>query len=115
MKITTPLAKSVLTGEGILVYASNVLLAVAAALPQGLSWTHAGLYLVILNAVHVVSRTLLKITGIQAGLGLGAPAPVDPVDPAVVAGVAVDIASSIETPQALAVVPPAGATPLSTA
>lgn len=87
-KISSPLAKSIRTGEGILVYVFNSVLAIAAILPNGLSWTHAALYAAIVNAVHVASRTLLKISAVQKGLGVDAPIPFEPgVDPAAIADV----------------------------
>ena len=69
-QISTPLSKSIRTGEGILVYASNIGLSLAAALPHGLSWTHAGLYLTVINGLHIVSRAGLKISAINNGLGI---------------------------------------------
>lgn len=84
---TKPLEKSFLTGEGILVYATNIGLAVAAVLPHGLSWTQSGAYLAVLNGLHIVSRTALKVVAVQKDAGLPAPPTVDPVDPSVIASV----------------------------
>lgn len=74
-QLSEPLAKSIRTGEGLLIYATNVALVVIAALPSSLSWTHAALFLTIVNSVHAVNRTVLKVTALQKGLGIGAPIP----------------------------------------
>lgn len=95
-KLSAPLAKSIRTGEGILVYATNVVLAVAAALPDGLSWTKAGLYLAILNGANVISRSALKFGALNAGLGIAPPATFDPYDPAHIAAVANAIVSDAD-------------------
>lgn len=109
-KFTKPLAKSIRTGEGILVYATNVVLALAAVLPNGLSWTHTALYLTILNAVHVISRTALKATAVQKAVGLGGAVTVDPIDPAELADILRTALGEAET--RAQVVHPAGSTPL---
>lgn len=80
-KISAPLAKSIRTGEGILVYASNVALGLLGALPNGLTWKQSALFATILNGLHVVSRSMLKITAINKGLGIDAPIPVATLDP----------------------------------
>jgi hypothetical protein len=46
-KQTSPLTKSILTGEGILVYVVNVALAIAASIPDTITWTHAGIFITI--------------------------------------------------------------------
>lgn len=89
-QLSEPLAKSIRTGEGLLVYASNLALALAAALPSGLSWTHTALYLTILNSLHVVSRTGLKVAAVAAA------ANADPI-------------AAITDAEELASVPPTGA------
>jgi hypothetical protein len=69
-KVSQPLAKSIRTGEGILIYLSNVALVLSAALPHGTSWAHAGLYLTILNGANVLSRSGVKIAAINNGIGI---------------------------------------------
>lgn len=69
-KVSQPLAKSIRTGEGILVYLSSVVIGLSATLPHGTSWAHAGLYLVIINGAHVISRSAVKIAAINNGLGI---------------------------------------------
>lgn len=103
-KLSAPLSKSIRTGEGILVYATNVALALAASLPHGLSWTHAGLYLTILNGIHVISRSALKFGALNVGLGIAAPSVIVPVAPAAIASVAKELVSDA---QEFASVPPA--------
>ena len=83
-KISTPLAKSIRTGEGILVYASNVGLVLLGALPHGLSWEKSALFGTILNGLHVIGRSAVKVSAINAGLGMG---PVIPVANAPLSGV----------------------------
>lgn len=81
LKFSQPLAKSIRTGEGILVYLSNVVIALSAALPHGTSWAHAGLYMAILNGAHVVSRSAVKVAAINSGIGIqGGPILVQPPD-----------------------------------
>lgn len=72
---TVPLTKSIRTGEGILVYVTNAVLSLAAILPNGLSWTHAALYLTILNSAHAFQRGLLKAVAVASGVGLAPIAP----------------------------------------
>lgn len=77
-KFSAPLNKSIRTGEGLLVYATNIALTVAAILPHGLSWTHSALYLTILNGVHVISRSSLKIAAVNKAIGIDG-GPIEPV------------------------------------
>jgi hypothetical protein len=77
-----------LTAEGVLVWATNVVLALAAVLPGGLNWTHAAAYMTVLNAVHVFATRFTQIRLIQSQTGFGQPTPFNPVDPSVIADVA---------------------------
>jgi hypothetical protein len=77
---TSPLTKSILTGEGILVYAVNVALVVAASIPNTISWTHAGIFITITTVLQLISRTALKIKAIQQGIGYPVPN-IEPVSP----------------------------------
>jgi hypothetical protein len=70
-KTLEPLAPAIRTGEGILVYATNVVLALAAILPHGTTWAQSGLYLAILNSAHLIATKQEKIAAINAGLGIG--------------------------------------------
>jgi hypothetical protein len=79
-KQTSPLTKSILTGEGILVYVVNVALAIAASIPDTITWTHAGIFITILTVLHLVSRTALKVKALQAGIGYPVP-DINPVSP----------------------------------
>ena len=108
MTVTNPLEKSFLTGEGILVYATNIGLAVASVLPQGLSWTHSLTYLAVLNGLHVVSRTALKVVAVQKNAGVPASPTIDPVDPSVIASV---ISSALGTPDGATAIAPTGEVP----
>ena len=79
-KITNPLGKSIRTGEGILVYATNVALLVLGALPQGMTWQRSALYATILNGLHALSRSGLKIAALNNGFGIvGGPADIGKV------------------------------------
>lgn len=69
-KLSQPLAKGIRTTEGLLIFGSNVLLAVAAILPQGLTWQKSGLYITILNGVYAVSRGGVKAAALNAGIGV---------------------------------------------
>lgn len=94
-KLTAPLAKSIRTGEGILVYLTNVVLAVAAVLPNGLSWTHTALYLTILNGVNVVARTALKVSAVASPVLGGDPLAYDPIDPVLIAQAVGDVGQAV--------------------
>ena len=108
MKVTNPLAKSFLTGEGILVYAVNIGLAVATAIPGTISLTHSAIFITIITVLHAISRVALKVTAIQKGFGV-APPVVDPIDPQEIASDVADIlaASGIGGTQAADPAPPA--------
>lgn len=69
---TSPLTKAIRTSEGVLVYLVNIALVVGAAIPSDhLSAKRAATLAIIMNGLHLVSRTLLKITAIQKGVGIG--------------------------------------------
>ena len=110
MTVTNPLEKSFLTGEGILVYATNIGLAVASVLPQGLSWTHSLTYLAVLNGLHVVSRTALKVVAVQKNAGVPAPPTIDPADPSVIASV-ISSALGKDVPAGATAIAPTGEVP----
>lgn len=88
-QLSAPLAKSIRTGEGILVAATNVALVAATALPDGPSWTRSALCITILNAVYAASRSALKFGAINKGLGI-APPPVAVLDPASIQAIVTD-------------------------
>lgn len=76
-----------LTAEGILVFVVNVALAVAAVLPNGLNWTHAGAYIAIVTGLHTFATRFGAVQAIQKQAGFGEATPFNPVDPAVIAQV----------------------------
>lgn len=77
-KLTNPLAKAVRTSEGVLVWLINAALAAGTIIePSKLPTKEAAIAASALTAVHVVSRTLLKVVAVQQGVGLGEPESVD--------------------------------------
>src|ERR1700746_3473215 len=74
---TVPLAKSIRTGEGILVYLINLVLGLGAVIdPNSLPPAVAAKWAAIVAAAHVVSRTALKVMAVQKSIGVQPP--IDP-------------------------------------
>lgn len=74
-KISNPLAKSIRTGEGILIYSADALFVVLGAV-KDMSWTKSALYIALTSIAHTVARSGLKASAINAGLGIsGGPVP----------------------------------------
>lgn len=85
-KVSAPLAKAIRTSEGILVWASNLALAAGALVdPSKLPPKEAAIVAGALTTIHTIGRTVLKVTALQQGAGIGAPIPFDPL-PAGAAG-----------------------------
>lgn len=77
-KLSAPLTKAIRTSEGILVWLVNVGLAAGAILePAKLPAKEAAIVGGALTGLHVASRTLLKITALQRGVGIEAPQEID--------------------------------------
>jgi hypothetical protein len=73
-KLSAPLAKAIRTSEGILVWGTNLALALAAGIdPSGLPPKYAAIVAGAVTALHVVSRTSLKVVALQQGIGIAAP------------------------------------------
>jgi hypothetical protein len=80
-KLTNPLAKSIRTGEGILIWIVNAGIVVFSAInPSELPPEIAGILVSGLSALHLVSRTMLKATAVQKNIGIEAPIPFDAQD-----------------------------------
>ena len=79
--MTSPLAKFIRTGEGILVFAFNLALLIVPIVSKSLSPTQAIKWAGIINGIAVISRTGLKIVSVAKQVGLEpkqvAPAPVE--------------------------------------
>lgn len=76
---TTPLAKFIRTGEGVLVFAFNGALLVVPIVSSALTPEQAVQWAAIVNGVTVVSRTGLKIVAVlESASGDDAPAPAVP-------------------------------------
>jgi hypothetical protein len=74
-KLSVPLTKAIRTSEGILVWLTNLGLAAGALIePSTLPPKEAAIVASAVTGLHVVSRTLLKVTALQQGAGLPAPA-----------------------------------------
>lgn len=82
--VTNEIKKDALTAEGVLVWATNIGLAVAAAVPNGLNWTHAGAYIAFVTGLHTVARTLGRAQVAAKAVGLPPATPFDPISPDVV-------------------------------
>lgn len=105
-KLSAPLTKAIRTSEGILVWATNVVLAAGALVdPSTLPPKEAAVVGSVLTGLHVASRTLVKVTALQQGVGLAAPVPFE-------SPIADELAKALKTvlPQVLADIK-AGATP----
>lgn len=73
-KLSAPLAKAIRTSEGILVWLTNLGLAVGALIdPSTLPPKEAAIVASAVTGLHVASRTLLKVTALQQGAGVTAP------------------------------------------
>ncbi len=73
-KLSAPLTKAIRTSEGILVWVVNLSLAAAALLePSKLPPKEAAIVAGALTGLHLASRTLLKATALQQGIGIPAP------------------------------------------
>jgi hypothetical protein len=73
-KLSTPLAKSLRTAEGILVAIVNALVALTAGIdPHTLPRKEAAIILAAQNGALLAQRGLIKIVALQKGLGVGAP------------------------------------------
>lgn len=95
-QISGPLAKAIRTSEGVLVFAFNVVVAVGAALdPSKLPPKEAGILVAATTIAHSGLRTLLKVTAIQKGFGVGAPAQIEPVPVAEAGELASDAAEVV--------------------
>jgi hypothetical protein len=70
-KLSAPLSKAIRTSEGIAVWAINIALGIAAAIPNThLTVKEAGILATITTGLHVASRTALKITAVAKAAGL---------------------------------------------
>ncbi len=76
-KLSIPLAKDIRTGEGVLEWATAVLVALA-GVTGNLSFAHTGTYLTIVAGIKGIRRGLLKIVAVQKQVGLDAPVPFTP-------------------------------------
>src|ERR1019366_10303156 len=77
-KLSSPFVKAIRTSEGILVWVISAVLGVASAIPTThLTTKEAAILASGVAALHVISRTALKITGVAKGFGL-APTPFTP-------------------------------------
>lgn len=73
-KVSAPLAKSIRTGEGILIYLTSVGIAAGTLIdPSALPPTEASIVVGAIAVLHTIARTTLKITALQKNVGIGAP------------------------------------------
>ena len=70
-KLSQPLSKAIRTSEGIAIWAINIALGIAAAIPSThLTVKEAGILATITTGLHVASRTALKVTAVAKAAGL---------------------------------------------
>jgi hypothetical protein len=73
-RLSAPLTKAIRTSEGILVWLVNLGLAAGALVdPTTLPPKEAAIVVSALTGLHVASRTLLKVTAVQQGVGIAPP------------------------------------------
>lgn len=81
MQETTPLKRLVATGEGVLIFGSNLALLLVPIFTSSLSATAAARDAVILNGITIGSRSLLKGVAAFSGASGVAPEQIGAVDP----------------------------------